>query len=164
MKTIKNILVNLAFLLSLSGAVFAQDTKDKEAKSVSIKNMIDTKNFVFVPQTVLPLRGNTRTLTSYYDIRISGDSIISYLPYFGQAYSAPLDPANSGLDFTSTKFTYTVTPAKKGWDVIIKLQDKMDVSELSFRIFDNGSASLNVTNINRDAISFEGNIKKSKGK
>jgi hypothetical protein len=114
---------------------------------------------------VSPMRGATRQLTSYYDITVSRDSLVSYLPYFGRAHVEPRDPTNIGFNFTSTKFEYTKTTTKKGGsDILIKPKDYTEVQNLSFRIFDNGSASLQVNSLNRDPISFQGYITERKQK
>jgi Domain of unknown function (DUF4251) len=138
-----------------------QNTEDKkEVKKTAIKNRVDSQHFVFVAQSMSPLRGQVRNLTSVYDVSISKDTMVSYLPYFGRAYSAPLDPASPGLSFTSNKFSYSVTPHKKnGWNVAIKPKDHTDIQQFLFTIFDNGSASLNVSSISRDPVSFNGYIK-----
>ena len=151
-------------LVSFSQSAGAQ-TDDKNARKPAIKQMIDSHNFVFVAQSVTPLRGRFRNLTSEYDVKVAGDTMVSYLPYFGRAYSAPLNPSEAGLNFTSTNFSYTVSPHKKnGWDVVIKPKDNSDIQQFRFTIYDNGSASLNVTNISRDPISFNGAIKEEKKK
>jgi hypothetical protein len=96
---------------------------------------------------------------------MSQDTLISYLPYFGRAQVAPVDPTKNSLDFTSTDFEYTKTVNKKGgWDILIKPKDQRDVQQLSFRIFDNGSASLGVASANRDPITFQGYITEKKRK
>jgi hypothetical protein len=162
----------LLFLLLIIGTSFfqfsyAQDEKKEkqDAKKAVIKNLIDSQDFDFVAQTVLPQRGVTRQLTSIYNIAISKDSVVSDLPYFGRAYSAPYNPSEVGLKFTSTKFELTKTPGKKsGWNILIKPKDYTEVQQLSFRIFENGSASLNIINLNRDAISFQGFIKERRGR
>jgi len=114
---------------------------------------------------VNPLRGRSRTLTSEYDVKINNDSLVSYLPYFGRAYQAPMDPSQGGIQFTSTSFSYEVNAnGKNGWDVIIKPKDYQDVQQLSFTIFDNGSATLNVVSTQKDPISFNGNVEPIKNK
>lgn len=131
-----------------------------DVKKAAFKNMVDSQHFVFVAQSVTPLKGGFRNLTSSYDVSISKDTIISYLPYFGRAYSAPLDPSQGGLNFTSTNFSYSVTPHKKdGWNVSIQPKDNTGIQQLLFTIYDNGSANLNVTSTSRDPISFDGYIK-----
>ncbi len=156
----------MAVIIS-SECSFAQTTagNKSEAKKSAVKDMVDSQRFVFVAQSVTPLRGGFRNITSDYDVTISKDTMVSYLPYFGRATVAPLDPAESALSFTSTNFSYTVTPRKKnGWDVAVKPYDKTDIQQFLFTIFDNGTASLNVTSIARDNISFSGYIKKAEKK
>jgi len=171
MKTTKIIIKNLLFILvaltSVTNTANAQNSKeDKQTtKRIAAKNMIDSQNFIFVPRTVSPLRGGIRELTSYYDLEVSKDTIISYLPYFGRAYTAPLNPSEAGINFTSTNFDYKVIPGKKGsWNVSIKPKNDVNVQELLLRIFDNSSASLNVTSHNRDPISYQGYITERKQK
>ncbi|MGI8951540.1 MAG: DUF4251 domain-containing protein [Chitinophagaceae bacterium] len=144
--------------LAFSQISYAQDS----TKTAAAKDMVTSKNYVFIAQTALPLSGPTRQLTSYYDLKISNDSLISNLPYFGRAYSAPINSSNAGLNFISTNFEYNVINRKKdGWDILINLKDQTDVRQLSFTIFENGRASLRITSNNRSAISFDGYIKKS---
>lgn len=171
MKTTKIIIKKLLFILiviaTATNTSNAQNSKkDKQdTKKIIIKNLIDSQNFIFVPQTVSPLRGGIRELTSYYDLEVSKDSIISYLPYFGRAYTAPLNPSEVGVNFTSTNFEYKVAPGKKGsWNISIKPKNDVNVQELLLHIFDNSSASLNVTSHNRDPISYQGYIMEKKQK
>lgn len=134
----------------------AQHKKDKKA---AIKNMVEARNYVFKAQTALPASGSTRQLTSDFDLRISKDTIISDLPYFGRAYTAPLNPAEGALRFTSTDFQYTATAKKKGgWDITITPKDLHDPRQLTLSIFDNGTASVVVTSYNRQPISFNGYV------
>ncbi len=129
-------------------------------RASSIKDMIESHHFTFVAETVNPLSGRFRNLTSQYDVSVRKDSVISYLPYFGRARTAPLDPSEGRIKFTSTRFSYVVTESKiDRWDITIKPEDVRDVQQLNFSIFDNGTANLNITSTSRDPISFNGRIK-----
>lgn len=163
MQKLKNMpaLVLLAFVLlaASSTAVHAQDLD----KSV-VQNIIQTKEFVFKAQSVTPMSGMTRQLTTGYDVRFLGDSIVAYLPYFGRAYSAGYGEGG-GIDFTSTKFEYKLNERRKGgWDVSIKPQDVKDVQIMNFSISENGYATLQVNSNNRQPISFYGYIVERKRK
>ena len=154
-------------IVTLCNRSIAQDSAatKSDVRKQSIKNMIDSQHFTFIAQSVTPLRGRFRNLTSIYDVRIKGDTLKSYLPYFGRAFSAPINETESPLDFTSTDFSYTVTPGKKsGWNVLIKPRNDRNVQQLMFTIYDNGSASLNVNSISRDPISFNGYIQSEEKK
>ncbi len=163
MKTIKIIITVLFILIAVtitSGIATAQNSKKdrRAAKIAATKNLIDSQNFVFVAEYVSPIGRGRRHLTSNYEVKVTKDTVISYLPYFGRAYSVPFNSTNIGFDFTSTNFDYEVTPNKKGWEILIKPKDQNDNQQLSFLIFNNGSASLNISSVNRSPISYEGYI------
>jgi len=158
----KYIAAMLLVLVASMQITFAQESKqDKiEAQAAALKTLVESKNFVFVPQSVTPLTGRTRQLTSYYDLMISKDTITSNLPYFGRAYTAPINPEDAGISFTSTDFEYYATPGKKGgWVIVIKFKNQTQAREMNLTIFDNGRADLVVSSNNRQSISFSGDIK-----
>jgi hypothetical protein len=139
----------------------AQNKKDS-VKIAKVTELIVNQHYTFKAQTTTPLSGRLRQLTSDYDLQVSKDVIISQLPYFGRAYSAPINPSDGGIQFTSKDFEYTLTDKKKGgWDVTIKFKDVKDVQQMQLSIFNNGTASLQVTSNNRQAISFSGYITSS---
>jgi hypothetical protein len=144
---------------------FSQDkpTQKTDAKKLVYKNMVDSQHFIFSAQSANPLRGGYRMLTSPYDVTVTKDSLISYLPYYGRAYSTSYNPSEPTLSFTSTRFSYSVTPRKKNeWEVIVKPKDNMEIQQFLFMIYDNGSASLNVTFNSRDPITFNGILQANK--
>jgi hypothetical protein len=149
-------IIFFAFVCAQLG--YAQDSA-KIKKAAIIQNKIENRKFTFVADFALPMRGITRQLTTPYDLEVSHDSLISYLPYFGQSYTAPLDPTKISFDFTSTNFDYKVSNRKKGkWEVSIRPKDQNNVQQIELTVFDNGSASLNVTSIDREPISYNGHI------
>ena len=94
----------------LPATVWAQNKKNK---NTNIKSIVEARNYTFVAQTALPSMGGSRQLTTDFDLQVAKDTIISNLPYFGRGYSAPVNPAQGALEFTSTNFDYTVTTNKK---------------------------------------------------
>lgn len=152
MKSVFNIL--LILLLSATAS---------QAQDKNVTSLVESKNFVFIAETVLPLSGQFRQLTSEYDLRVLGDSVVAYLPYFGRAYSAPLDPTQGGIQFTSTDFEYSQQSRKKGgWNISIKPKDARDVRQMTLSIRENGNASLQVNSNNRQSISYNGHIEPRK--
>ena len=136
----------------------AQNKKDS-VKMATITALIVNQDYTFKAQTTTPLSGRLRQLTSDYDLQVSKDVIISQLPYFGRAYSAPINPSDGGIQFTSKDFEYRLTGKKKGgWDIAIKFKDAGDVQQMQLSIFNNGTASLQVISNNRQAITFNGYI------
>ncbi len=159
----------ILFFLFCATTIFAC-TNTRRVKSdvpidaATVKNLIDSQNFVFIPRSVSHMAGSRRDLSYGYEVAVSKDTIVSYLPFFGRGYIASISPADVDFDFTSTKFTYTTTSANRGWNVSIKPKDQTYLRELYFRIFDNASASLNITSLDRTAISFEGYIERKSDK
>jgi len=97
-------------------------------------------------------------------VNVSRDKLNSFLPYVGRIYRPLLDPSKGPLRFTSDKFTYNVSPKNKNaWEITIKPGDNTEVEQMRFDLFDNGTATLNVTSTDRDAISFSGRIEKLNG-
>lgn len=140
----------------------AQDArKEKQIlKANQVSAWIESRNYDFVAQMAMPMSGNTRQLTSEYDVLISKDTINSYLPYFGRAYSASLNPDDAGIKFISKEFIYKSTNRNKGgWDIEIKPKDAKEVQQLSLSISEDGYATLQVIQTNRQPISFNGYIR-----
>lgn len=146
-------------ILAASSIVKAQDKKPDE-----MKRIIESQNYIFKAQMVNPLGGGSRQLTPEYDLSITKDTIISYLPYFGRAYTAPIDPTEGGIKFTSTHFEYKSPKDGKGWEITIKPNDVRNVQELYLTIFDNGNATLQVTSTDRQSISFNGYVIEGRAK
>lgn len=156
LKYIRSFAIIPILFLSIT-TIHAQDL-DK----ATVKNLVDSKSFTFKAQTVLPMTGASRQLTSEYDLKLLGDSMVAYLPYFGRAYG-PINPGEGGINFTSTNFEYNAKPKKKGsWDVNINPKDTKDVRQLYLNISSNGYASLQISSNNRQTISYHGYITNGK--
>ena len=172
MKVSRQVLLKTSLLLFLvfgyASITHAQSTSSKEEKrqeaQARIKSLVDSQNYVFNAQMAMPMGGRTLPLTGdYYDLKIGRTAVVSYLPFFGRAYSAPLDPAKAGIQFSSKNFDYKSIPGKKGgWDILIKTKDTQENWQLSLSITVDGYASLQVNSDDRQSISFTGVIAERK--
>jgi len=152
-------IISLCLLTGILLPQLAAAQKKDSLKIAAVQHMIDSRNYTFKAQTMLPLSGRSRQLTSDYDLQVSPDKVVSSLPYFGRAYSAPIGTDDGGLQFTSKDVVYTSTPKKKGgWNISIKCKDVPDIQQLALSVYDNGTASLQVNSTNRQSISFTGYI------
>ena len=165
----KNIIKVTAILLIAvcSLSVHAQTTRaDKKAAEITrIKNLVNSQKYVFIANYVMPLRGGGFGTSSYYDMKVGKDTITTFLPYFGRATMANNGSIDNGNNFTSTKFTYKATTKKNnGWEIVIvpldknKGNDPLGIRNMILSISEDGYATLQVNNLNRDAISFNGRI------
>lgn len=124
----------------------------------SIATMIDSQRFIFKANTAIPARGRTIQLTSDYTLRVTKDSVIADLPYFGRAYTAPIGRIGGGIEFTTTRFSYKKNQRKNGGYEIEIIPEREDVQRLFLSISGSGYGSLNVTSQNRQGITFNGFI------
>ena len=74
-KYLRFLFMTFCSLIIFSQCGIAQKSKKSDAKKIAVKNMVDSQHFVFEAQTVTPLRGNFRNLTSLYDVRVTKDSL-----------------------------------------------------------------------------------------
>lgn len=148
----------------IAGTAAAQEKKESKssAEQAALAAGIQNRQFSFKPQQATPMSGRTIQLNYGYELRIKQDSLVVYLPYYGRAYTAPIDPTKGALDFASTQFQYTVTERKKGgWNIVISPTDGKDVRQMSLSISTNGYTSLQVMSTNRQPISFYGQVSAS---
>ncbi len=129
------------------------------------KNLIESLNYEFVANQASPQEGRTINLTTNPNhLKIIGDSIDSYLPYFGRSHSADYGNSDSGIK-CSVKYTkYEVIINEKKLQQIVKFSGKgnNDSYEFSFTISSNGSATLYVSSNKKSGISYFGNVQEIK--
>lgn len=159
MKTKKQILMLLLALLVGLPTLSAQTKKEKkEQKKEAVKKLIVSENYKIDVRTALPMRGRSIPLTSPYSLEIRNDSVISYLPYFGRAYSIPYG-GGDGLNFRAPLKEYSMEMDKKG-NAVIKFtaRNPEDRYEYRAKVYSDGSASIDVNMTNRQSISFQGDL------
>jgi len=159
MKSLKFILllVILASMASLQCKPIEAARQNPNAET--IKKLLESRRYQFIPQTVQPQAGRSIPITNY-SLTIRNDSLSSYLPYYGVAHTAPMNPGKGPLDFTATNFTYTSEAGRRGNTLIsIKLDNPSDAQEFNFIVSSNGYATLNVRFNSRQSISYYGEIR-----
>ena len=148
----------LGIVLLLAGqSLYAQSKKEKrEQKANEVKELIDSKRFTIDVNRAIPMGGRSLNLTSPYSLEMRGDSVISYLPYFGRAYSAPY---GDRLRFEESITDYQCSFNKKGTAQIqFRTRSDDDTFAFSVQVFSNGSATINVTPVNKQNITFYGEL------
>jgi hypothetical protein len=147
-------------LLLLIGVARVLSGGAQETNSNNLKTILSGKNFVFKAQSAWPLQGTVVQLTAGYDMRVLQDSINTYLPYYGRAFTASYT-GEGGVNFTSRKFDYKLKEKQKGgWELTIRPADAKDVVEMNYSVSANGYATLQIISNNRQAISYYGVIEK----
>lgn len=159
MKALKRYFLFLLIGVIMQHTSFGQKAGKDEQKKAEIQNLVQSKHFVFVAQSALPQSGRLINLTSTYNLKIKGDTLISDLPFFGRAYVAPINPGDGGIHFSSTDYAYNAKDRKKGaWDILIEPKDAKDVRQMAMTVSENGYATLQVNSNNRQAMAYNGYI------
>lgn len=167
MNAMKNIFVSLILLLAVTSISFAQEidknrretrSERKSNKKKEVKNLLEDKTFVFKPTHAIPMGGGNIYLNHSYDAEVNGDTLISYLPFFGVAYHAEYGGRQSALDFTQPVKNLDLKTTNKGYQVSVDVKNKMDHLTYTFFVSEQGYATLNVNSTNRQSISFYGTI------
>jgi len=146
----------LSIIMSGCSSARGLTKEEKVAKETEIREAIENRAYKIDVDRVIPMSGNSRTLTSLYSLEINNDKVKSHLPYFGRAYSIPYG-GGEGLIFESTITDYKSSFDSKGKAVIeFKTSTKEDQYVYNVEIFTNGTTSINVKSNNRQSISFHG--------
>ncbi len=126
----------------------------------SVSDSIARRSFTIEIDYVSPNRLPSHPLTSQYWLRLKGDTLESFLPYFGVAYRARLGEEGwSPLDFTGPVESFAVSPMKRdGQRIRMVTRRQTDRLTYQLELFSNGRATLYVTSDDRESISFTGNM------
>ncbi|MDR2148434.1 MAG: DUF4251 domain-containing protein [Tannerella sp.] len=154
---IKLLAVCILAAISLIGCSSLKMTKEeKAAQEAALRSAIEQRAYIIDVNRMIPMKGGSKTLTSPYSLEIKGDTINSYLPYFGEAYNIPYG-GGKGLNFRATITGYNQLFDSKGKAIIeVETKNEEDRYLYSIEIFPGGSTSISVRSYNRQPISFYG--------
>ncbi len=133
-------------------------TEKQEQKKEDIKNLLENRTFVFTPTHAMPLGGGSIYLNHSFDAEVKGDTLISYLPFFGVAYRVDYGGRDGAFDFTQPLEKFELQEDNKGYRINLEVKNKMDYLTYNFQISELGYATLSITSTNRQAISYYGHI------
>jgi hypothetical protein len=151
--------LSLLFVVSVMAAPLRSNAQTGSDREAGVKHLVDSENYVFLAKTVIPSGESEHKLATDFSVSITKDRMMVDLPYFGNAHSAQFGSSQDAIQFTSTKFDYTVTPRKKGgWNILILPKDYKSVKQIALTVLPNGYTSLQVNSTNLDPISYNGSI------
>ncbi len=163
----KKIFLFMIMLFSVS-TMFSQETpltrKERKAaqKAEQIyktRTSVESGEWQFNANHMLPSSGGSRSLTSSYRVIIKDQDLDCYLPYFGRAYRAEYGSTDSPMNFHGKISDLKVEIWDKGgWIITFKTSNKNDSLDFIFYISETGSANLNVNSIDRQSISYRGDL------
>ena len=103
----------------------------------------------------MPQRYPTRAVNDY-SLCLKGDTVISQLPYMGQAYHATYGNTN-GLNFKLPITKKEVKPGKKGRTIIqFTCNNSTATYDFKIEIYPDRAAYINLTPSHAEGISYKG--------
>ena len=155
------LLTAMAFVACSTAMYNADGTKMtkqeiKAARAQHVREGIENRDFKIIVDRMYPMRMPARHLSTLYSLEVKGDTIKSYLPYFGRAYSVPYG-GGKALNFTGIMSYYDFRQGRKDQTLIeIGVTNEEDTYVYTISIFDNGNTDIAVRSRNREHISFSG--------
>lgn len=134
--------------------------EEKEARKVAraqaVEKALADRHYSIDVQMMYPQRGPAKNISGNYSLEVKGDTLVSYLPYFGRAFQVPYG-GGKGLDFIAVIGEYSAVKDAKGQTLVtIKVTNEEDTYLYQLGIFDNGSTTIDVQPKQREPISFSG--------
>lgn len=132
---------------------------EREAKMAqAVEKAVAERHYKVEIDMMYPRNGRAMDVSSDFSLEVKGDTLISYLPYFGRAYSVPYG-GGKGLNFMAPIREYKVEKERNGATAItIKTYNEEDDFLFRLEIFNNGKTSIDVTSREREPISYSGKM------
>ena len=170
----KNTIIILVLVFALNNGYAQESTKksrrELKAEKISqqkeaVKKLVEGKSFVFDARTATSPTAGTVNITYPYSVKLNKDSIYSYLPYYGRAYSAEYGSTESPMVFNLPVQELEITKnKKKGYQVNVKVKRGMDYINFNFDVSETGNTTLTVNSSNRQVITYYGELAAKKEK
>ncbi len=164
MKAIFNLLVSLLLVVSVQ-TTYGQKKKSKKEKRMEqfaeTKKMVDSKQFIFVPNRAFPTGGRSIDLTTNYGfIKIMGAKTEGDMPFFGRGYSIPYG-GDGGIKYDKTEILdekIELNEKKMRVSYSFEAKGQNDTFVIRMDIGYNGGTSVSIISNNRSQISYNGEI------
>ncbi len=148
----------LALVMLCSCATPAERAARAAEQAVLVKKALAERNYKIGVDFMYPMKGGSKRVSYGYSVEVRNDSLISYLPYFGQAYSLPYG-GGKGLNFSERIDSYQESQNKNGQQRIeISVKNDEDIYLYLIEVFENGNSSISVRCTTRDRISYSGEM------
>ena len=132
----------------------------RDSPSEAVAKAIAAKRWRIDINSMNTMRYGARTVTPDFYLELRGDTLHSYLPYLGQAQVSPMLSPSIGLNFETQVLRYkqSMPKSKKYTQIDIDVRTREDSYHYMIQFYDTGGATIYVRSLNRDPISFDGNL------
>ena len=158
----------MAFIASMHVVNAQTKAEKKEAKEEKAQNeyetvqaLINSNEYIFEADWAMTQKGRRVSLIGNPNyLKINNKDAKAQLPYFGVVQNASYG-GNAGIEFESELTEYKIKNNDKKKKIVItsKAKNKSEQFELTLTIYHSGSASLYVSSISRNGITYDGKLK-----
>ena len=149
----------LAALVGVGCASSQQRAEQAALTRQLVSKAVDMRQWHIDITSMNTLRYGARTVATDFYLELRNDTLRSYLPYLGQAHVAPMMSHSQGLSFEAPLRDYQEKAAGNGSRQIdLDVRTQEDLLHYTIEVFDTGKAAIRVSSLNRDPISFDGEM------
>lgn len=155
----KNWTIFLILATMLMGCATTAEKREREARTAAqVTEALANRHYSIRVLMMYPRRSGAVNVTSDYSLEVKGDTLVSYLPYFGRAYNVPYG-GGKGLNFTAPVTSYESARMKKNQTYIVLTTDNGEGPlRYELEIFDNGNSFIRVFSRERETIEYSGEM------
>jgi len=126
----------------------------------SLKELVESKAYVFHADHMLPASGPSKYLTDDYKLTIKDNKATADLPYYGEAYNVSYG-GDGGIEFDNEYQEYKIEIKEKKKKILVrfKIRGDKDFYKCLLTITGKSSVTLNVQPNNRQSIQYWGDLK-----
>ncbi|MDD6436619.1 MAG: DUF4251 domain-containing protein [Prevotella sp.] len=148
----------LVMLTACSSLSQGEKAQRRQELAANVVKALDNRHFNIEVNRMVPLRGMTRQLEYGYNLQLKGDTLSSYLPFFGRAYNVPFG-GGKALNFNALVKGYEVKRSGKDKSVVrIDVFNGEENLIYTLDVFDNAQVSINVVAQERDVMNYTGEL------
>lgn len=158
LKPMRTILYNIIGLLFFFATplLFSQEKDDNKQALLAL---LESKEFVFVPQSAIPQGMRTVQLSSSNNfLKVHPTTMQAQLPYFGRAFSADPYGGNDGIEFNTAPTDYKLNKNKKNYEITATVRAEKDIYKLTLNVGFDSHATLSVSSNKRTSIIYHGTV------
>ena len=160
------VFLSLIMFFLIPGSMTAQTRKEekaarKAAQEQQVCDLVESGSYAISFDRANPARGMSRTLSPDYEMKFENNRITTYLPYFGRAHTAPMDPTKLAIELTDQEIEVTTEKdPKKGYSLTFSAKTQTNENITFYlKITYSGMATLSINSSTREPISYLGNLK-----
>ena len=154
----KKVLLLLAATMMVLAACSTGSKVVDAQRSATIKNMLESRQFVVMVGSMRPLTAPTISVSQGQKMIIRDGMVTCYLPYVGSGQNVGYGASGyKALNFSSAIMDYKVEyPKEDRARVTFKVENGDDSYRFHIEVFMNGKTTIDVDPRGRDAISYSG--------